>query len=276
MLDTGKTLTLMWSGKWDFVLDQAKTMIGGMIFLHNSKAEHSYFGGKVFEVRPTDYNGSKRVEFKFQPMDEAKRVPWKGDMTQRAWHSGFLTDGTAKKLHLLCRNYRLVRLIKDSPEDSPKDSPKDSPEDFPKNSAKKIHIDIQTYRRLCEEKEKGSFRTFNDTLRNIFEMPYSIAAKETAEIQKQVKAGGQNQNIKNEKIVVKYAHSRLCFLRDKIEPLEDDDCFQVETANHGTFVFPKKDFDTDFAKQKNSASYKDGGIYHYPKPPSKALRFRIK
>ena len=81
-----------------FSLDQEKIMIGGWIYFHNSKAEHSYLGGKVIEVRETDFNGSPRIQFGFQAMDEAKGVSWEGDTMRRAWHSGFLTDGTIKKI----------------------------------------------------------------------------------------------------------------------------------------------------------------------------------
>lgn len=145
--------------------------------------------------------------------------------------------------------------------------------------AKKIHVDTDTYHRLLEEKEKGSFRNFNDTLRHIFGMPaYLEAQREKREKKEREKGLVLKKERHNAKIAVKYKHSRLCFLRDKIDPLEDDDYFQVETANHGTFVFSKKDFNENgvFFHVTESESYSEDGIYHYPKPPRKALRFRIK
>jgi len=82
---------VLWSGKWSFNLDEAKTMVGGMLFFHNAKRESSYEGGKVLEVRNTDHHGKRRVEFKFQSMDEAKGAQWEGDMERRAVSSGILT-----------------------------------------------------------------------------------------------------------------------------------------------------------------------------------------
>ena len=149
----------------------------------------------------------------------------------------------------------------------------------PSNESRKIHIDHDTYYRLVEEMEKGSFRNFNDTLRHLFKMqPYLKARQEQREKQEREKGRILEKERHNTKIAVKYKHSRLCFLRDKIDPLEDDDYFQVETAKDGTFVFSKKDFNEKgvFFHVTESESYSKDGIYHYPKPPRKALRFKIK
>ena len=77
-------------------------------------------------------------------------------------------------------------------------------------------------------------------------------------------------------IKVTYENSRLCFLREKIDPLNSNDAFQIKTHNDGTFIFTKDEFEKTFENVIQSRSYREKGIYHYPTPPSKALRFRIK
>ena len=39
------------TGKWDFSLVEAKMLIGGLIYLHESKSERSAFGGEVISVK---------------------------------------------------------------------------------------------------------------------------------------------------------------------------------------------------------------------------------
>ena len=42
------------SGMWAIKEDEAKALVGGMIYLHETKAEPSYFGGVVIDYRPAD------------------------------------------------------------------------------------------------------------------------------------------------------------------------------------------------------------------------------
>ena len=44
------------------------------------------------------------------------------------------------------------------------------------------------------------------------------------------------------RLITGYKHQRLCFYSSVIEPLHDEDLFQVETYNHGTFRFTKAQF----------------------------------
>jgi hypothetical protein len=74
---------------------------------------------------------------------------------------------------------------------------------------------------------------------------------------------------------VRYSHPRLCFKADLIEPLGMDEVFCVETKV-GTIAMTKRQFYETFPGVLRSASYRQSRIYHYPKPPSRALQFRIK
>ena len=78
------------------------------------------------------------------------------------------------------------------------------------------------------------------------------------------------------RFITGYKHQRLCFYSSVIEPLHDEDLFQVETYNHGTFRFTKAQFHQHFPNVVKSVSYKEHGMYHYPTIPGKALPFKIK
>ena len=71
-----------------------------------------------------------------------------------------------------------------------------------------------------------------------------------------------------------YAHSRLCFKAAVIEPLALAQTFRV-TTNVGTFAMTKRQFYTVFSNVVLTRSYREGGLYHYPKPPAKAEQFRV-
>ena len=73
---------------------------------------------------------------------------------------------------------------------------------------------------------------------------------------------------------VSYDFSRLCFKADVIEPLRDKDSFRVVTPV-GTFQMTKREFYQDFANVVRSRSYQEGGIYHYPTVPQKALKYLV-
>jgi len=78
------------------------------------------------------------------------------------------------------------------------------------------------------------------------------------------------------RLITGYKHQRLCFYSSVIEPLHDEDLFQVETYSHGTFRFTKAQFHQHFPNVIKSVSYKEHGMYHYPTIPGKALPFKIK
>ena len=69
-----------------------------------------------------------------------------------------------------------------------------------------------------------------------------------------------------------YEFSRLGFKADVIEPLGPSDRFRVVTPE-GTFEMSKADFYRDFGNVTRSMSYRDRGLYHYPRTPEKALKY---
>ena len=72
----------------------------------------------------------------------------------------------------------------------------------------------------------------------------------------------------------RYAAARLTFKRDVIEPLAEDDAFEVVTP-FGTFRFTKREFYSDFANIPLTRSYREHGVYHGASLHLKALHRRM-
>jgi hypothetical protein len=77
------------SGYWDINDAQAEALVGGWLYLHETKARPSYFGGKIIdfrhELRP-DVVRNDRIGLIFYPRAEAKKsVSWRGQQHGRAW-----------------------------------------------------------------------------------------------------------------------------------------------------------------------------------------------
>ena len=90
---------------WDFKLEEAKTLIGGMIFFHDTKSERSKLGGNVLDVQavrideetefhkvnPEDQNKKQsRVMFKFEITPEGREQRWRGKDHSMSWTSGII------------------------------------------------------------------------------------------------------------------------------------------------------------------------------------------
>jgi len=71
-----------------------------------------------------------------------------------------------------------------------------------------------------------------------------------------------------------YRHTRLCFLREIIDKLNADESFRV-ICNDGIFQMTKTDFYEVFNNIVKTYSYLERGHYHSPKPPRKAMQFKI-
>ena len=71
-----------------------------------------------------------------------------------------------------------------------------------------------------------------------------------------------------------YQFSRLCFRKHEIESLGPNESFRVVTPV-GTFQMTKSEFYREFRNVVSSKSYSRDGIYHYPKLPARAERFRV-
>lgn len=83
------------SGKWDLDLEAAKILIGGDLYLHETKNDRSGFGGKIIEVRPAILETKardQRIEFVFKATKEHKGKAWKGANHAMAWNSGILSS----------------------------------------------------------------------------------------------------------------------------------------------------------------------------------------
>jgi hypothetical protein len=77
-----------------------------------------------------------------------------------------------------------------------------------------------------------------------------------------------------EGVAASYRYSRLCFKADVIEPLQDDEVFEVVTPV-GRFQMTKSEFYESFPNVVATSSYRVGRIYHFPKVPAAAMRYRI-
>ena len=90
---------------WDFKLEEAKTLIGGMIFFHDTKSERSKLGGNVVDVQavrldeetefhkvdPEDTSKRRtRVMFKFEITPEGRELIWRGKDHSMSWTSGII------------------------------------------------------------------------------------------------------------------------------------------------------------------------------------------
>ena len=83
------------SGDWDVSKEDAERLVGGMIFLHQAKAQTSYVGGRIESFREidTEMAHSRRVVFKFTSLAEGKGVRWQGADHSMAWTSGVVECG---------------------------------------------------------------------------------------------------------------------------------------------------------------------------------------
>jgi len=83
------------SGEWDVPLEDAERLVGGMIFLHQTKSQRSYAGGRIESYRVVETNRahSRRIIFKFTSASEGKDVRWKGADHPMAWTGGVVECG---------------------------------------------------------------------------------------------------------------------------------------------------------------------------------------
>ncbi len=80
------------SGFWDIPEAQARALVGGMLYLHQTKAEPSYFGGQVmgYRVAGPDEVLPGRIVFTVLSQKEGKSMAWEGASHGMAWDSGHL------------------------------------------------------------------------------------------------------------------------------------------------------------------------------------------
>ena len=150
-----------------------------------------------------------------------------------------------------------------------------------------IRIDDEVF-----EKLKSMGEAFVDTPNSVLRRALNLEEKGSTVIEQNLKAKEENPGedfdedepqVETRKVetpiysssITTYSHPRLCFKSIHIEPLNDEDEFQVETAKGGTFRFTKAEFYRVFPNVVKSVSYRENGIYHYPVVPKKALAYRV-
>lgn len=84
------------SGCWDFSAEEANDLVGGLLYLHETKSKPSTFGGRIVgyeQVRLGEFDSASRkdrIQFIFEPAMECKNAKWQGKTHQRQWTSGIL------------------------------------------------------------------------------------------------------------------------------------------------------------------------------------------
>jgi hypothetical protein len=78
------------SGNWDLRPDEPALLVGGIIYLHQTKATPSYFGGRIDSYHEIDERGrlGNKVVFRFTASASAKDVKWRGVGNTRASNGG--------------------------------------------------------------------------------------------------------------------------------------------------------------------------------------------
>ncbi len=82
---------------WAISADEAKALVGGWIYLHESKGDRSAFGGLVDAVESADRLGTAKAEgfvIYFEARREAREQTWRGSSHAMVWWSG-LVDADA-------------------------------------------------------------------------------------------------------------------------------------------------------------------------------------
>jgi hypothetical protein len=78
------------SEAWDIPESDAKALVGGMIYFHETKEQASYFGGRVTGYRRAEGGEGRRprVIFELTAMREARGQAWAGKDHGMAHYSG--------------------------------------------------------------------------------------------------------------------------------------------------------------------------------------------
>lgn len=111
------------SGRWDLSEDVARSLVGGLIFLHQTKSSPSQFGGLIYEYYddpdPTAAH-EHRISFRFLALSDARYVDWQGASHAMAWTSGVTLKELPLKRTVPVNEQKVGlghRMLKDIPED---------------------------------------------------------------------------------------------------------------------------------------------------------------
>jgi hypothetical protein len=82
------------SGFWDVSRADASTLVGGMLYLHQSKGERSYFGGRLTSFREveTEQARSTRIVFAFTFDEKGRGSAWQGTKHGMAVKGGVVNE----------------------------------------------------------------------------------------------------------------------------------------------------------------------------------------
>lgn len=82
------------SGYWPVSEEYTNQLIGGMLFLHETKSERSYYGGTVKSFRKSGPESPHpgRMIFIFQPTADARGQRWRGQDDPMSWVGGVVRD----------------------------------------------------------------------------------------------------------------------------------------------------------------------------------------
>jgi hypothetical protein len=79
------------SESWEIDPETAKRLINGWIYLHVTKSNPSYFGGRILRVEPgagRTAAGAPETKFIFEASPQARGQHWRGAAHGMAWWSG--------------------------------------------------------------------------------------------------------------------------------------------------------------------------------------------
>lgn len=81
------------SGFWNLSEEEAKELVGGFLYLHETKAKSAGFGGRIVgysvETLPV-FARALRIDFRVEPMREARGTGWRGARHAMAWTGGLV------------------------------------------------------------------------------------------------------------------------------------------------------------------------------------------
>ena len=76
--------------------------------------------------------------------------------------------------------------------------------------------------------------------------------------------------------MIEYTATRLKFIRDLIEPLDNQDYIKIHVTNdNASYKMTKIEFDETFDNVVKTKSYREIGNYNYKNTPCKALKYLI-
>lgn len=84
------------SEKWDLKPSEAQSLLGGLIFLHLTKASPAHTAGLIYhweEVEALESARTERIKFYFLALADAKYAKWQGVDHSMAYTSGFHQKG---------------------------------------------------------------------------------------------------------------------------------------------------------------------------------------